>query len=59
MVTRAYREGIRSFAGMGNLELWYARVDVDEIAAFAARTVGRKQRKVFERNVAKAVPRTA
>jgi len=54
MVTRAYREGIRDFARMGNLELWYARVDVDEIAAFVSQTIGRKQRKVFERNVAKA-----
>ena len=54
MVTRAYREAIRSFSGMSNLDLWYARIDVDEIAAFATQTVGRKQRKQFERNVAKA-----
>ena len=53
-VTRAYREGIRSFAGMRNLDLWYARIDVDEIAAWAAQRAGRKQRKTFERNVAKA-----
>ena len=53
-VTRAYREGIRSFAGMSNLELWYARIDVDEIAAFASQRAGGKQRKQFERNVAKA-----
>ena len=33
MVTRAYREAIRSFAGMSNLDVWYARIDVDEIAA--------------------------
>ena len=54
MVTRAYREGIRSFAGMRNLDLWYARIDVDEIAAWVAQRAGRKQRKQFERNVAKA-----
>ena len=35
-VTRAYREAIRSFAGMSNLDLWYSRIDVDEIAAVAA-----------------------
>ena len=45
MVTRAYREGIRNFAGMRNLDLWYARIDVDEIAAWAAQRAGRKQRK--------------
>ena len=36
-VTRSYREAIRAFAEMSNLEVWYARIDVDEIAALAAR----------------------
>ena len=36
-VTRSYREAIRSFGEMSNLELWYSRIDVDEIAALAAR----------------------
>ena len=35
-VTRAYREAIRDFAEMRNLDLWYSRIDVDEIAALAA-----------------------
>ena len=52
-VTRSYREAIRSFAAMSNLELWYARIDVDEIAALAAQGTP-KQQKQFERNVAKA-----
>ena len=54
MVTRAYREAIRSFAGMSNLDLWYSRIDVDEIEQLAAERIGHKQRKQFERNVAKA-----
>ena len=53
-VTRSYREAIRGFAAMSNLEVWYARIDVDEIAALAARQGTRKQQKRFERNVAKA-----
>ena len=53
-VTRSYREAIRGFAAMSNLELWYSRIDVDEIAALAARQGTGKQRKRFERNVAKA-----
>ena len=53
-VTRSYREAIRGFAAMSNLELWYSRIDVDEIAALAARQGTAKQRKRFERNVAKA-----
>ena len=35
-VTRAYREAIHRFAAMSNLDVWYARIDVDEIAALAA-----------------------
>ena len=53
-VTRSYREAIRGFAAMSNLDLWYSRIDVDEIAALAARQATGKQRKRFERNLAKA-----
>ena len=53
-MTRSYREAIRAFAEMSNLEIWYARIDVDEIAALAAQQGSRKQRKRFERNLAKA-----
>ena len=53
-VVRAYREGIRSFATMRNLDLWYARIDVDQIAAIAAQHANPKQQKRFEKNVAKA-----
>ena len=53
-VIRSYREAIRGFARMSNLELWYARIDMDEIAAVAAQQVAGKQLKRFERNVAKA-----
>jgi hypothetical protein len=39
---------------MRNLDLWYARIQVDELAAFAAQQGSGKQMKRFERNVAKA-----
>ena len=42
-VARAYREAIRAFAEMSNLDLWYSRIDVDEIAALAAQHGSRKQ----------------
>ena len=54
MVTRSYRDAIRGFAAMSNLDLWYARIDVDEIAALAAQQGTPKQQRRFERNVAKA-----
>jgi uncharacterized protein (DUF2252 family) len=53
-VTRSYREAIRGFAAMSNLDLWYSRIEVDEIAALVAREETGKQRKRFERNLAKA-----
>ena len=53
-VTRAYRESIRDYAAMKNLDLWYSRIDVDEIAQAAAELGSRKERTRFERNIAKA-----
>ena len=41
-VTRSYREAITSFAGMCNLDLWYSRIDVEEIAALAAQQGSRE-----------------
>ena len=41
-VTRSYREAIKGFAGMSNLDLWYARIDVDEIAALVAQQASAK-----------------
>ncbi len=53
-VVRSYREAIRELAGMPNLDLWYSRIDVDEIAALAAQRATPKEMKRFERNIAKA-----
>ncbi len=53
-VTRSYREAMTGFAGMSNLDLWYSRIDVEEIAAIAAQRGSRKQRKLFQRNRSKA-----
>ena len=53
-VTRSYRESIRDFAAMSNFELWYERIDVDEIAGIVQQRGTRRQRSQFERNLAKA-----
>ena len=45
---------MRDFASMSNLDLWYARIDVDELLAMAAQSGRRRMRTQFERNVAKA-----
>ena len=58
-VTRSYREAMRGLAGSRNLDLWYSRIDVEAVGAlFADRATG-KQRKRFERNVAKARSKTS
>jgi uncharacterized protein (DUF2252 family) len=53
-VTRAYREAMHDFARLRNLDLWYARVELDEIYASASRQGTAKQMKRFDRNLAKA-----
>jgi uncharacterized protein (DUF2252 family) len=52
-VARAYRQSIRGFAEMRNLDVWYARVDVEEVIRdFTARATG-EQRKRLEKNLEK------
>jgi uncharacterized protein (DUF2252 family) len=53
-VTRAYREAIGRFAPMRQLDLWYARLDIEDIATELRREATAKQMKSFERGVAKA-----
>jgi uncharacterized protein (DUF2252 family) len=53
-VTRAYRDAIRGLAGMTNLDLWYAHIDVEEINKAVAEQGSGKQVRRFERNLAKA-----
>jgi uncharacterized protein (DUF2252 family) len=50
---RAYREAMKGFAAMGNLDLWYARIQLDELQRLAQQGTA-KQIKRFEGNVAKA-----
>jgi uncharacterized protein (DUF2252 family) len=51
--SRAYRQAMRGFAQMGNLELWYARIEAEDVVR-AAPNASRKQVARFEQNVTKA-----
>jgi uncharacterized protein (DUF2252 family) len=53
-VVRAYREAMASFAGMRNLDVWYARLEVDELVSRFGAHVDQKTLRRFEKNVAKA-----
>jgi uncharacterized protein (DUF2252 family) len=49
-----YRQAMRTFAGMTNLQLWYASADMDELRAqFDSQMKGR-QRKAVDKGMAKA-----
>jgi uncharacterized protein (DUF2252 family) len=51
---RSYRESMHEFAGMRNMDLWYARIEVEEELQRVASQATAKERKRAERNVAKA-----
>ena len=52
-VTR-YRQAMRSFAGMTNLEVWYAHMDMDQMRAQFDAQLRPQQRKVVDKGLAKA-----
>ncbi len=51
---RSYREAMREFAALRNLELWYARLDVTRLLSHAGDQVSRRERTAFERRIAGA-----
>ena len=56
---RAYREAMAGFAGRGNLDLWYTRIDVEQMFAEAQRIGTAKQLKRTQKNVDKAQGKTS
>jgi len=48
-----YREAMRRMAGLGNLEVWYTKMDVDSIARGWESAVGEKETATFRRNLEK------
>jgi uncharacterized protein (DUF2252 family) len=53
-VVRAYRDAMRAFAAQTNLEVWYARLSIEDIQAELQKGNDRKQAKAVERGSAKA-----
>ena len=52
---RAYRQALREFATMGNLQVWYSRMTATDIADRWGVEVGSKAVKAFERRVTRAM----
>jgi len=49
-----YREAIRDFAAMRNIDVWYSRIDVDSRLAEIGGTLDGRRRRQVKRNMAKA-----
>jgi uncharacterized protein (DUF2252 family) len=49
-----YREAMRSFAGMTNLDVWYAHADMDDLRKQFASQLKARQRKAVDKGLAKA-----
>jgi uncharacterized protein (DUF2252 family) len=49
----SYRVAMRRFAAMGNLEVWYAHLDMEAVMPELSRRATRKQVKAAEENIAK------
>jgi uncharacterized protein (DUF2252 family) len=50
----SYRQAMRDFAGMTNLDVWYAHADLDQLRAQYQSQMKARQRKVVSRGLAKA-----
>ena len=48
-----YRETMRRLAELGNLEVWYTKMDVPTVAERWGRAAGKRQRETLRRNLAK------
>ncbi|HEY5708006.1 MAG TPA: DUF2252 domain-containing protein [Solirubrobacterales bacterium] len=48
-----YREAMRRLAELGNLEVWYTKMDVPTVAERWSAAAGEKEREAFRRNLAK------
>jgi uncharacterized protein (DUF2252 family) len=48
-----YRQAMRTFAGMTNLQVWYAHTDVEQLRTELNAQLDDRQRKMFDKNVAK------
>ena len=50
----SYRQSMRGFAGMANLDVWYAHADMDQLRAQFQSQLKARQRKVMDEGLARA-----
>ncbi len=54
IAVRRYRDAMAQFAAMSTLDVWYARVDADELAQLAELALGKASRKRLDKALARA-----
>ncbi len=54
VMAQAYREAVRTFAAQSNLDVWYARLDVEKVVDEFGQEIGRSSVKRLQRNIDKA-----
>jgi uncharacterized protein (DUF2252 family) len=50
----SYRQAMRGFAAMGNLDVWYARADMEQVRAQFDAQMNAKQRKLIDKSLGQA-----
>ncbi|MDH3755324.1 MAG: DUF2252 domain-containing protein [Acidimicrobiia bacterium] len=53
-LVHAYRAAMASFAAMGNFDIWYSRLTVDDVVERFGAEISEKRHARFEKNIAKA-----
>ena len=56
---RSYRRSMRAFADMRMLDVWYARLDLDDLLLRPPEDLSAERRRTFERNLGKARRKTS
>ena len=58
-VGRSYRQAMARFASSSNLDLWYTRLDVEQLGALWAQGATKEEVKRYDRNIAKTRGKTS
>jgi uncharacterized protein (DUF2252 family) len=53
LVTESYRQAMHEFSTMRNMDIWYARIDIEEIAKQFRAQASAEQKKRMDKNLAK------
>ncbi|MBQ3334482.1 MAG: DUF2252 domain-containing protein [Eubacteriaceae bacterium] len=56
---KAYRDAMRGFSDMGNLDVWYAHVDIDDLLKSGNKNLSKNERKLIKKHTRKALSKNS